>query len=192
MSKARIAVVALIFLLATVSVLAATEATGVPRQKAQELFRRYVALEHDFDPKMADLYSDTAKIVVTRVFEKGSRETRTIPAPEYKAQIRKVLPLAKNLRDLSFYTEEQYLQEGSLVRIKVKRYAELLKFTSPVELLVGPGPAGDWVVLEEDSEQHPKSAPPPVHLGAPGQPLNAKPGSVPPPNTPPPATPPPA
>jgi hypothetical protein len=199
MPKVRMAVVALTFLLLAASAYAVSEptnpansspnraggtpATGVARQKAEELFRRYASLEHNFDPKMADLYSDSAKIVVTRVFEKGSKETRTIPAAEYKNQIRKVLPLAAKLRDLSFYTEEQYLQEGSLVRIKVKRYAELYKFTSPVELVVGPGPGADWLIFEEDSEQHPKSAPPPIHVGpADGSPINKP---IPPPAKPP-------
>ena len=154
MPKYRILLVSLALALATASLCCAVEATGVPRQKAEALFRRYVELEHNFDPAMADLYSDTAQFKVTLVSPQGSKDVQILPAPQRKAQIRKVMPLAKRLRDLSFYTEEKYEQEGNFVRIKVKRYAELYKFSSPLELLVGPGPKGDWLVLEEVSEQH--------------------------------------
>jgi hypothetical protein len=157
MPKFAIPSLVLAVALSTATLATATDATGPARQKAQALFKRYVDLEHNFDPAMADLYSDTAMIKVKRVYPNGTTDTGTIPAKEYKARIRKVMPLAQKLRDLSFYTDEHYEQDGSFVRIKVTRYAELYKFSSPLEIVVGPGPKGDWVVLEEDSEQHPKT-----------------------------------
>ncbi len=137
----------------------AAEARGETRKQAEALFNRYVTLEHDFDPAIADLYADTARIESRRIMPSGPPEIRTIPAPRYKDQLRKVMPLAKRRRDLSFYTEVSYSAEGSFVRIRAKRYAEFKKFTSPMELLVGPGTNGQWQIFEELSEAHP--GPPP-------------------------------
>ena len=132
----------------------ATEAKGEARRQAEALFNRYVTLEHDFDPAIADLYADSARIVSRRINPTGPPEVRTTPAPQYKQLLRKVMPLAKQRRDLSFYTEVTYGAEGSFVRIKARRYAEYKKFSSPLELLVGPGPGGRWQIFEELSEAH--------------------------------------
>jgi hypothetical protein len=139
----------------------AAEAQGEARKQAEALFNRYVALEHDFDPALADLYADTARIESRRITPGAPPAVRTTPAPQYKDQLRKVLPIAKRRRDLSFYTEVTYAAEGKYVRIRAKRYAEYKRFTSPMELLVGPGPDGRWQILEEISEAHPGPPPPP-------------------------------
>ena len=68
-------------------------------------------------------------------------------------------PIAKRRRDLSFYTEVTYWAEGKFVRIKAKRYAEFKQFTSPLELLVGPGPGGPWLIFEQLAENR-SGAPP--------------------------------
>jgi hypothetical protein len=136
------------------SLVAAADPKPADRQKAEALFSRYVELERDFDPAIADLYSDTARFEVRFVYPGGSSEVKTFPAALRKQQIRKVMPLAKRLRDLSFYTEVTYSQEGAFVRIRAKRYAELRKFSSPIQLLVGVAPDGRWLIFEEISEQH--------------------------------------
>ena len=137
----------------------AAEAKGEARKQAEALFNRYVTLEHDFDPAIADLYADTAHIESRRITAGSPPEVRTTPAPQYKDQLRKVMPIAKRRRDLSFYTEVTYSAEGKFVRIRAKRYAEYKKFTSPVELLVGPGANGQWQIFEELSEAHPGAPP---------------------------------
>jgi hypothetical protein len=137
----------------------AAEAKGEARKQAEALFNRYVTLEHEFDPAIADLYADTARIESRRITAGSPPEVRTTPAPQYKDQLRKVMPIAKRRRDLSFYTEVTYAAEGRFVRIRAKRYAEYKKFTSPVELLVGPGANGQWQIFEELSEAHPGAPP---------------------------------
>jgi hypothetical protein len=154
----RIPLLFAVLVWAAATVALAAEATGANRQKAVALFQKYVQLEHDFDPKLADLYSDSARIEMKLVYQKGSQETKVFPAPERKRMLRMVMPLAKKHGDLNFYTEETYTQEGPYVRIRAKRYAQLDKFTSPVELLVGPGPDGNWLIFEEKGENHPPPA----------------------------------
>ncbi len=49
--------------------------------QAKKLFEKYVALEHSFDPKAADLYDDKAVIQNKRTYPSGEVKVMTIPAP---------------------------------------------------------------------------------------------------------------
>jgi hypothetical protein len=133
----------------------AAEAAGEARKKAEALFDRYVALERRFDPAIAELYADDARIEHRLINPPNPPEVRKYPAAQYKEQLRRVMPLAKRLNDLSYYTAVTYSREGARVRIRASRYATLKKFVSPVELLVGPDAAGHWLIFEELAEARP-------------------------------------
>lgn len=140
----------------------AGEATGPDRQSAEQLFGRYIDLEHAFDPALVDLYSDQAH-VQSRIIVAGRPPTvRDWSGVQYKELLRRALAKAKEQgKDLNYYSAVTYLREGSRVRIKAMRYADLQKAVSPVELLVGPDAAGKWRIFEELSESHPLLQPPP-------------------------------
>ncbi|HEV3457480.1 MAG TPA: hypothetical protein VHG32_13035 [Thermoanaerobaculia bacterium] len=140
---------------------APAEATGAARKNAEALFNRYIDLEHAFDPALVDLYADEAHIQ-SRVIVPGRPPTvRTWSGAQYKDLLRRALAKAKEKRqDLNFYSAVNYLRDGSRVRIKAMRYAELQKAVSPVELLVGPNAAGTWRIFEELSESHPLAVAP--------------------------------
>jgi len=148
---------------------AAPPATGASRKSAEALFDRYVDLEHAFDPALVDLYADEARIE-HRLIVAGQRPiVRTWSGKQYKDLLRGALAKAKETRqDLNYYTAVDYLQQGSRVRIKAMRYAELQKVVSPLELLVGPDRSGAWRIYEERGENHPRptrpvsAAPPPA------------------------------
>ena len=129
----------------------AADSTG----RAKELFERYVALEHAFDPATADLYSDDAKIQNTRTYPTGEKRTLTMPAPAYKKLITAAMPLAKARGDTSTYSDIKYTGEGERVRITCTRFSELKKYSSPLSLLVGPDKNGKWLIFEETSESQP-------------------------------------
>ncbi|HYL04591.1 MAG TPA: hypothetical protein VE075_01025 [Thermoanaerobaculia bacterium] len=145
--------------LAAAPAAAPAAATGAARKTAETLFNRYIDLEHAFDPALVDLYADEAHIQ-SRVIVPGRPPTvRNWSGAQYKDLLRRALAKAKEKRqDLNFYTAVSYLREGSKVRIKAMRYAELQKAVSPVELLVGPGASGSWRIFEELSESHPLAA----------------------------------
>jgi hypothetical protein len=145
--------------LAAAPAAAPAAATGAARKSAETLFNRYIDLEHAFDPALVDLYADEAHIQ-SRVIVPGRPPTvRTWSGTQYKELLRRALAKAKEKRqDLNFYTAVSYLREGSRVRIKAMRYAELQKAVSPVELLVGPSAGGSWRIFEELSESHPLAA----------------------------------
>lgn len=122
---------------------------------AKQLFARYVQLEKDFDPKVADLYSDDATIQNRRTYPGGRVKVLTLPATRYKEIIRAAMPLAKAKNDRSSYSEVVYTVEGDGIRIKARRYSELKKYSSPISLLVRTNDAGVWLIFEELSESQP-------------------------------------
>ena len=123
--------------------------------KAKDLWERYVALERAFDPAAAELYSDDAKIQNTRTYSSGERRTLTFPTADYKKLIRAALPFAKARGDTNTYSDVKYTVEGERVRITSTRFSELKKYSSPLSLLVGPAPGGQWLIFEELSESKP-------------------------------------
>ncbi len=77
------------------------------------------------------------------------------PAPQYKALLRQAMPLAKQAGDTSKYSECKYSAETKGIRVNCTRYSERKKYSSPISLLIGPAPKGDWLILEELSESQP-------------------------------------
>jgi hypothetical protein len=123
--------------------------------KAKALFKKYIDLEHAFDPAVADLYSDDAVIKNKRTYPTGQVREVTFPAPQYKELVRQAMPLAKKVGDTSTYSDCKYSAEAERVRVTCTRYSERKKYSSPVSLLVGPAPKGEWLIFEELSESQP-------------------------------------
>lgn len=125
------------------------------RAKAEQLWNRYVALEAAFDPMVADLYADDAVIRNRRTYPTGEIREATVPAAQYKLLVRQATPIAKAQNDINRYSGCMYTAEGARVRIACARFSALKNYTSPISLLVGPGPAGGWLIFEELSESRP-------------------------------------
>jgi hypothetical protein len=123
--------------------------------RAKEIFNQYVSLSDKFDPAVADLYSDEAKIENTRTYPNGETRVTKFDAKKYKALIKAVMPLAKARGDTSKYTEVSYLEKDSKVTITATRFSNLKKYSSPITLVVGANPEGKWQILEETSQSKP-------------------------------------
>jgi hypothetical protein len=134
-------------------------AQGAPsadaRAKAEQLWNRYVALEAAFDPAVADLYADDAVIRNRRTYANGEVREANIPGAQYKALVRQAIPLAKAKNDTSRYSACTYADENARVRIVCSRFSVLKNYTSPISVVVGPGPSGAWLIFEELSESRP-------------------------------------
>lgn len=128
---------------------------GTPQEEAKKLFASYTDSERTFDPAVADLYSDDAKIQNKRTYPDGATRVSTMPAPKYKELIRQAMPLAKERGDTNTYSDIKYVAEGERIRITATRFSNLKKYSSPVSLLVGPSPEGKWLIFEELSESKP-------------------------------------
>lgn len=126
-----------------------------PIDEAKALFQRYVSLERAFDPAVADLYADDARIKNKRTYPTGQVRELSMPAPQYKTIIRQTMPLAKAKGDTSTYSDVTFTEEGGGVRIHATRFSDLKKYSSPISLLLAPDSAGHWQVKEELSESQP-------------------------------------
>lgn len=125
-----------------------------PIAKARALFRRYVEMEHGFDPAIVDLYSDQAVIQNRRILPSGQVIPLTIPTTRYKQVVRDGMSEARRKGYVSNYTDDTYTREGNRVRIRVTRYFVPKQYSSPMSLLVGPDATGRWVIFEQQSESH--------------------------------------
>lgn len=122
---------------------------------ARKLFAEYVSRYHDFDPSVADLYSDRALVQNKRTYPDGTVRELTLPATRYKELVRAAMPLARSRNDRSRYNDPVFVEEPAGVRISITRFSALKKHTSPLSLLVGPDESGTWLVLEEKSASIP-------------------------------------
>lgn len=125
------------------------------RARAEQLWNRYVALEAAFDPAVADLYADDAVIRNRRTYPTGEVREAAVPAAQYKLLVRQAIPLARARNDISRYSNCSYVADGARVRILCARFSVLKNYTSPISVLVGPGPGGGWLIFEELSESRP-------------------------------------
>jgi hypothetical protein len=149
LNRAATFFVALLLVPPIASGIAAAANDGARVEAAKALFGRYVALGDGFDPAVADLYVDEARIIATRIYPDGRERLMEMPGSRYKAILHKIMPLAKLRDDRSAYTKVTYTVEGDRVRIDARRYSVLKKYGAPHSLLVGPGPAGAWRIYEE-------------------------------------------
>ena len=66
---------------------------------ARECMQLHFKLADEFDPLMANLYSDYALIQNTVLNSDGSQKTRLLPAPYYKSIIANTMQMAKEMGD---------------------------------------------------------------------------------------------
>ena len=149
--------IAALLVLASAALAPAQELPPDMRAKAEQLWNRYFAMEAAFDPAIADLYADDALIENRRTYPTGEVRTATVPAPQYKRLVRQEIPLAKAKNDASRYSDCKFTLRGTQERVRIvcSRYSVLKDYSSTIALLVGPGPAGAWVIHEERSESRP-------------------------------------
>ena len=147
--------VAVLLALALPALAGAQALTADARARAEQIWNRYVALEAAFDPAVADLYSDDAVIRNRRTYPTGEVREATVPAAQYKVLVRTAIPIARARNDISRYSGCTYAAEGARVRVACARFSTLKNYTSPISVLVGPGPAGAWLIFEEISESRP-------------------------------------
>ena len=126
-----------------------------PEDRARTFFARFVEISHAFDPAVADLYADEARIVSVRKYPNGAERKFEIKGAEYKSLIREVMPIAKARGDTDSYADVSYQRQGARVWIRTTRYSALKQYSSPYSLLVGPDALGTWLIYEEHSVTRP-------------------------------------
>lgn len=121
-------------------------------EKAAAFFQKFIAMERDFDPALMDLYDDDASVTNTRRLSNGLVKDKIINVAYMKKMYQNSLWFAKWMGDTKVYADITYTEVGNGVRIMCTRSSLHKRRSVPYELIVGPGPKGDWVILMEHSE----------------------------------------
>ncbi|MCA9402710.1 MAG: hypothetical protein KC897_02920 [Candidatus Omnitrophica bacterium] len=158
----RVAIGCLIFCLAT-------GAHATQETKEEAFFNRFVELEHNFDPAVADLYTDEARIRTLRLQPDGRRNPMEMSGRQMKGLIDKVMPLAEQRGDISTYSDVRYSTEGNRVTIHATRYSAAKCYTDPNYYIVIEDTGAGYRIVEEFAESKVASDCPPADSPALGE-----------------------
>ena len=131
----------------------------MPRRRAKAFFDRYVALGERYDPRLADLYTDDARIRSTRRYPNGAARTLEMTGTQWKALVIAALPAAKSQGDRSKYQNVRFEPDGHLIRVRADRYStRKCYWDRGYYLLLARQPNGTIKIVEEHAETQPQSS----------------------------------
>ncbi|WP_156312401.1 hypothetical protein [Marinagarivorans algicola] len=124
----------------------------------EALFKRFVELGENFDPAVANLYADDAKIVFFRQHPHGLERQMAVSGYEWKSLISKIMPVAKLTQDISRYQEVEVIAQDDAFKIKANRYVERKCYwDAGYYMMVKKSPSGQWLIIEEYTQTQPTS-----------------------------------
>lgn len=130
---------------------------GASAETPEEFFKRFVETGQRFDPAVADLYADHASIKAYRRYPHGLERSMEMSGVEWKALVRKVMPLARSKNDKSTYTNVKFAPLGNRVKISADRYAVRKCYTDPAYyLVIEKRTDSTYTVIEEYLETEPR------------------------------------
>ncbi len=126
--------------------------------KPEEFFNTFVELGHNFDPSVASLYSDTAKIHAKRIYPLGLKRGMEFTGAQWKLMATELMPVAKAKDDRSIYSNTVISKQGSGFKIKADRYSVLKCYTDTAYyMVIQPESDGQFLIVEEYLETRPFS-----------------------------------
>ena len=145
----------LIFLLFIIAGCSPKPIKNITAKSPEELFNKIQTLGKNFDASLASLYSDEAIIENKRTYPTGQEKVMKLTGKQYKALIKKVMPLAKARGDISTYSDIKFEKNDDTVKVTATRYSELKKYKSPYECILKKGKNGNWLIIKELSVSKP-------------------------------------
>lgn len=125
---------------------------------AKEFFEKYVQLSDSFEPSVADLYSDNARIHTYRKYPHGLERAMELSGVQWKQLLIKAMPLAKAQNDKSIFSEVTMSNYGGGYKIKANRYSTRKCYIDTgYYMVVAPNELGQLQIIEEYSETQPQS-----------------------------------
>lgn len=112
----------------------------------------------NYDPSVAELYSDNAKIHAYRKYPYGTERQMELDGVQWKQLLVRAMPLAKAQNDKSVFTEIVISIFGAGYKIKANRYSNRKCYTDTgYYMVVAPNKDGEFKIIEEYSETQPQS-----------------------------------
>ncbi|MGR0305825.1 hypothetical protein [Acinetobacter beijerinckii] len=144
----------LIFLIPCILITHITYANSSPK----EFFNHYITLGDNFDPALADLYSDSAKIQTYRKYPHGLERSMELTGLQWKMLINKLMPIAKANDDRSKFSNIKIIPLDKKYKIKADRYSTQKCYTdNGYYMMVGSKESGELEIIEEYMETQPNS-----------------------------------
>jgi hypothetical protein len=124
----------------------------------KDFFDRYITLSDQFNPSLAELYSDSAKIHAYRKYPHGLERSMEFTGLQWKMLIDKLMPLAKARNDHSEFSNIEITPLVRKYKIKADRYSTVKCYTDKgYYLLIEPKKNGEFETIEEYMETQPNS-----------------------------------
>ena len=123
--------------------------------EALVFFREFEDRANQFDPALADLYSDDAMIKARRLYPTGRVQELTLSGDKWKALIRQAMPLAKARGDRNSFRHVSASPDSKQVTITAERHSHLKGYASPFMLIIRKQADGAWIIVEERTESRP-------------------------------------
>ncbi|USA47206.1 hypothetical protein NDN11_03530 [Acinetobacter sp. C26M] len=124
----------------------------------KEFFNDYITLGENFDPALAGLYSDSAKIHTYRKYPHGLERSMELTGLQWKMLIAKVMPIAKASDDRSKFSNIKITPLTKKYKIKADRYSTKKCYTDKsYYMMIEPKENGDFEIIEEYMETQPNS-----------------------------------
>jgi len=125
---------------------------------AKNLFTNYIQLSDTFDPAVANLYADNAKIHVYRKYPHGTERAMELSGAQWKQLLIRAMPLAKAQNDKSIFSNIAITKYNKGYKIKANRYSNRKCYTdSGYYMVVALNTSGKLIIIEEYSETQPQS-----------------------------------
>jgi len=126
--------------------------------RPEEFFSKYVELGNSFDPSVASLYSDSAKIRAYRVYPHGLERSMELTGVQWKQLAARLMPLSKARNDKSIFSNTVITKQGDGYKIKADCYSVLKCYTdSGYYMIVEPESNGQLSIVEEYIETQAQS-----------------------------------
>jgi hypothetical protein len=128
--------------------------TATPKQ----FFNYYITLSENFDPALADLYSDSAKIQTYRKYPHGLERSMALSGLQWKMLINKMMPIAKASNDRSKFSNIKITPIAKKYKIKADRFSTIKCYTDKgYYMVIEPKENGAFEIIEEYMETQPNS-----------------------------------
>ena len=125
---------------------------------AQTFFSKYIELGDAYDPELANLYSDSAKIHTLRRYPQGFERSLELSGKQWKTIMIPAMPLAKIQGDRSIFSDIEISVTDTHTKVKATRYSvRKCYIDTGYYMLLQKQINGDYLIVEEYMETQPQS-----------------------------------
>lgn len=120
-----------------------------PTPTPQKLIALYQQYESRYDPRIAGLYLDDARIVHSRSYPTGHVREMEFAMEEYRFLLVLLMPLARLKADANQYSDFSFEQSDGVAYVRATRRPRWKSYESPTEWVLHRQQDGSWKIAAE-------------------------------------------